>query len=199
MKQWLFWVITGIDYSGKTTILRSLAEKGLPSLHWSDLRNVEWIKPILERPYEIVFEMGPITRASFILLVASTMYEYAEKNNIRLIDSYWYRFYVKEKLFGLSDLSILETLFRLPKPQTVFYIDFSPEKALERSGGEFTPYESYGPNSDDFIRFQRDLDSELRKLLERIGVNVIYLNGSRSLEELTGQILEIINEKLSDY
>jgi len=192
MHNWRFWVITGIDYSGKTTILRAIGRRGIPSLHWSDLRDVSWINPILERPYEIVFEMGPMTRASFLLLVASTMYEYALKNNIKLIDSYWYRFYVKEKLFGLSDLTILETLFKLPKPEAVFYVNITPEEALKRSRGNYTPYETYGKDPIEFLRFQRDLDKELSKLLENLDLNIIYLDGSRKINELVNQLLRII-------
>lgn len=192
MRNWHFWVITGIDYSGKTTILRAIEKRGVPSLHWSDLRNMSWIKPVLEKPYEIIFEMGPMTRASFILLVASTMYEYAFRNKIKLIDSYWYRFYVKEKLYGLSDLTILKTLFKLPKPEAVFYVRITPEEALKRSRGNYTPYETYGRKHADFLRFQRDLDIELNKLLKSLRLNIIYLDGSGRINELVNQLLKII-------
>lgn len=192
---WDFWVITGIDYSGKTTILRKIAKTGIPSLHWSDLREVKWIRPILERPYDIVFEMGPMTRASFLLLVASTMYEYAMENNITLIDSFWYRFYVKEKIFGLSDIKILEALFNLPKPKAVFYIELSPNIALKRCGGKFTPYESFSEKEEDFIRFQSLLDRELKELLKYLKLNVIYIDGTENLNYIANKMISIIKKE----
>jgi len=195
--EWKFWVITGIDYSGKTTVLRYIGSKGVPSLHWSDLRSIPWIKPILERPYDIVFEMGKLSRASFLLLVASTMFEVMMKRKIRVVDSYWYRFYVKEKLYGLSDLSILETLFKLPKPMAVFYIELTPEEALKRARGKFTRYESFGPKPEDFIRFQRLLDNELKKLLHELGLDLFYLDGRRNTEKLGDFILSVIGENIN--
>jgi len=195
MKEWKFSVITGIDYSGKTTILRYIGSREFPSLHWSDLHNIPWIRPVLEKPYEIVFEMGPLSRASFLLLVASTMFEAMQKRRIVIVDSYWYRFYVKEKLYGLSELSILKTLFKLPKPESVFYVELSPEEALERSKGRFTQYETFGPSPEDFIRFQTLLDKELRSLLHEQDLNVIYLDGRREIEELGEHIIKTIRSQ----
>ena len=199
LNQWYFWVVTGIDYSGKTTVLKYVKEKGFPSLHWSDLREIPWIRPVLERPYDIVFEMGPLSRASFILLVASTMFEVMKKKRIVLVDSYWYRFYVKEKIFGLSDLKILETLFDLPKPIEVFYIEVSPEEALKRSGGKFTQYETFGPNPEDFIKFQTLLDKELRALLNSLNVKLTYLDGSKSISEQGDIIIDHIMKYHVDF
>ncbi|MGQ4892929.1 MAG: hypothetical protein ACP6IP_10685 [Candidatus Njordarchaeia archaeon] len=194
---WTFWAITGIDYSGKTTILKILQKKGIPSLHWSDLRSIPWIEPVLEKPYEIVEKMGSLSRAAYILLVASTMFEVMQKNKIRLVDSYWYRFYIKERLFDVSDINILNTLFKLPNPIEVFYIEIDPEIAFERSKGMFTSYESFGPKKEDFISFQTLLDAELKSLLRVLGLNVIHLDGELGAEKLADFIYDRITRKLA--
>ncbi|RLE72730.1 MAG: hypothetical protein DRZ80_06955 [Thermoprotei archaeon] len=196
MTGWKFWVITGIDYSGKTTILREIAKKKFSSLHWSDLKTVPWIKPVLERPYDIVFEMGKMSRASFILLVASTMFEVMMRKKIVLVDSYWYRFYVKEKIFGLSELEILKTLFKLPRPVKVFYVELPPEEAYIRSRGVFTRYESFDNTKEGFLKFQEILDKELRILFKELGLAVNYLNGKDEVSKNVNIIIDELTKEL---
>ncbi|MCD6492103.1 MAG: hypothetical protein J7K59_07450 [Candidatus Korarchaeota archaeon] len=196
MIDWKFWVITGLDYSGKTSVLRILAKKGIPSLHWSDLRKLSFIRPVLERPYDIVFEMGPLSRASFILLITSAMLETMEREKIVLVDSYWYRFYVKEVLFGESEIEVLKKLFDFPKPVRVFYLEVPVEIALKRSNGKFTKYEAFGSSPEDFIRFQKLLDENLRVLLKELNLDVKFMDGTLPLEEIAQKIYNEITTSI---
>lgn len=70
-----------------------------------------------------------------------------------IVESYYFKFMVKERIFNHADSILYELLSRLPSPRFVILIDTDPSLACERKL-EISSYETLGERKCDFIHFQ---------------------------------------------
>jgi dTMP kinase len=103
------------------------------------------------------------------LLVASSL-----KNTIVVADRYAYDVILALHADGSKSYRLVVWLFKLfPQPTIIFYVNVSPELAFARK--------------DDIpsLEFLRRSDEEKRKLIAQLPVEVITLDGTRTVQELT--------------
>lgn len=170
-----FIVLVGIDGSGKSTLLERLAEAGVHTSSWHDLRSHD-VPAMLapDAPTAIKARLTPLARSMFIGGHLVAQYEYLvrpalEQGEDVLLDSYYFKLLAKERLLGFAQPA-LETLCRqLPQPDGLILIDTPPELSWSRKAGALSVYEHFGtPTEANYLAFQRGIETSLRKATRAI-------------------------------
>ncbi|MFS7877431.1 hypothetical protein ACEYXF_29450 [Streptomyces asiaticus] len=190
-------VLLGPDYSGKSSVLERLAERGT----WTV---VSYDEALLDPVYSLIGRVrdefltealrAPAGRYSsdlFLTLVQIAAVHLRDRvadappDRPVIVDSYHYKLLAKCSLLGHDNPSLLSWWRSFPPPDQVVYLDVEPAVAWERSGwgADANPMEHYGekPTEESFTRFQADLGDVMRK--ELAGLNVITLGQSEGVEE----------------
>lgn len=204
-----FFVVTGIDAAGKSTLLKRLTEL---RPDWSvgsyepdcwlpqaDLPQFEWARN--RHPRDVVHQLEPFSRASFFLHMIFCHWEYWIKprlldGRVVVIDSFYYRFYAKEKIRGLAPDFFYQALDRLPDPHTVVFADVTPEIAARRRS-QFDVYEVDGTaDVDGFHRFQKELTKGLIALCGDRCKRLCRIDAASTPERVAAELLETIEARL---
>ncbi len=163
-----FLVLVGIDGSGKTSLLSALADLGMLTGSWRDLRDHDLPQAMApDAPTQIKTRLNPMPRTMFVGGHLVAQYEYLVRPAVEagtdiLLDSYWYKVLAKERLLGRLHPSLTELCRALPVPDAVVFLDVDPRVALRRKGGRVTAYECLGaPGDESFLRFQTLLRQEI--------------------------------------
>jgi thymidylate kinase len=194
-------VLLGIDGAGKSSILRSIRKKGFYVGSWhglSQVKELAHLKKHLNNPRETIQHLGPYSRALFVASIVFAEYEYLlmpllDRGEIVVCDSYYYRFYAKEEIYGKSHPILFDLLRTLPPAYKIIRLNISPEEAFIRIGKP-QKYEFYStPHKEDFVSFQTRVMQKTMDLTSSIPYREI--NATRSPEEITDDIIAAINER----
>lgn len=165
-----FIVLVGIDGSGKSTLLERLAEAGVRTSSWNDLRSHD-VPAMLapDAPTAIKARLTPLARSMFIGGHLVAQYEYLvrpalEQGDDVLLDSYYFKLLAKERLLGFVQPALEELCRQLPQPDGLILIDTPPELSWSRKAGTLSVYEHFGtPTETNYLAFQRGIETSLRK------------------------------------
>jgi thymidylate kinase len=201
----------GIDGSGKTTVAKalheSLSQAGISSTYiWCGWRGFEsWLfKPFAaftkdamikrgnERGVASAHEKIPffdyLTWLDYFVRVCPALVTSSLTSTVLVVDRYFYD--VVQELHGEGTASrrMVTWLMRLfPQPTVVFYIKVPPELAYVRK--------------DDIpsLEFLQRSEEEKQKLLKELPANrVIVLDGTRTVQELTQDALNIVTALVNE-
>lgn len=192
-----FLVLLGIDGSGKTTVLSGLSVPGLVTASWRDLRSHQ-VPAMLapDSPTEIKRRIPRLSRAMFIGGHLVAQYEYLVRPALEdgadvLLDSYYFKLLVKERLFGTVHPALEELCSELPPPDGVVYVEVPAVESYRRKRGRLSPYEYRATASQaDYVAFQKDLASGMKALLA--GIPTIFIDGSAEPEALAAQASQAV-------
>lgn len=192
-----FTVLLGPDYSGKSSVLERLAERGTWTVASYD-------KTLLDPAYSLVGRVrdefltealrAPAGRYSpdlFLTLVQIAVVHLRDRvaeappDRPVIVDSYYFKLLAKCSLLGYGNPSLFAWWRTFPQPDQVVYLDVAPAVAWARSGwgADANLMECYGekPTEESFTSFQADLADAMRK--EVAGLNVTTLWQSDCVEK----------------
>lgn len=205
-------IVTGIDGTGKSTVLKHLLslEPDLVTASWRDFLagpaiREHWGLRLERHPAESLATARGRTRSLFLaalvgLFVDTTVLPALQSGRWIVVESYVDVFLAKEKLFNAGDAGFPEWVDHLPKPEMTFFIDSEIELCCRRKK-DFTAYDTYptasplrepGQISSELLRFQEDLGTELRRLAE--DRRHLILDGRRSPEASARRIARALDE-----
>ena len=205
-----FFVLTGGDRVGKSTLLASLASShpeweiaGLNPQDWlpvPDLPHLDWA---LDRhPRTVIHHLTPIARATTLLNYIACFYEYWLQprlldGKVVIVDSYYYRFYIKEKLKQLVPDFFYQALDLLPNANTAVIATLAPEIAYQRRD-EFCVHERYeGDSIKSFLDFQSDVSTELSYLCNERCVSTQFIDANQPPDKLLQAFIDIVQQQIS--
>ncbi|MFE2448416.1 hypothetical protein ACWDHW_27155 [Streptomyces melanosporofaciens] len=201
-------VLLGPDYSGKSSVLEGLAERGTCTV-------VSYDKALLDPVYSLIGRVrdefltealrAPAGRYSsdlFLTVVQIAVVHLRDRmmdappDRPVIVDSYYFKLLAKCSLLGYDNASLFSWWRSFPPPDQVVYLDVEPAVAWERSGwgAHANPMEHYGekPTEDSFTRFQMDLGEVMAK--EMTGLNVITLGQPDGVEESVDLVEKTIRD-----
>lgn len=197
-------VVLGPDGAGKTTLLHSVA-KASPG--WTTVSaNPEHLYPVPEadwydwlshtHPRSFFHKMCPLERSAFLATTLAVEYERyvkpaLEAGRVVLCDSYWYRFYAKERLQNPAGIDVIAGVARaLPVPDLVLWLNLAYDEAWVRKGASATPFEVTAGviSRESFIEFQAAVHGHLKKLVAQIPQ--IVINASMREDEVCMAVCE---------
>ncbi len=197
-----FVVICGIDGSGKTSLLKNIANH-FPNWyisHWTQLGHVDeqgWsgVFRLGSHPADYIHMLSPMRRALFIATIVWSEFEELikprlENGSFVISDSYYYKFLAKEKVYNQTDSVFYKMLDMLPNPDYIIMIDIDPIIACNRKT-EFTSYETIGSSLDERINFQSVVRQQLFEIVRPIPHTII--NGDQSKNEVFSDVLHVLS------
>ncbi|WP_158407418.1 nucleoside/nucleotide kinase family protein [Corynebacterium glyciniphilum] len=196
----MFYVLTGIDGAGKSSVIEVLSKRGMKTCTVTPefaLSSAEYTKPLIDmKPREFFQDMPPLERSTFLSLLVSLTFERHIKPALTegtdiLCDSYWYKYAAKECVINPGSSQYLLSFFEsLPSPDKVIVLETEPEVAWGRKGGSATPFEYGGGDKYDvraaFIDFQKKVGNKLLSFPPSIATSSIKTD--RGPEELADHI-----------
>lgn len=193
-----FLVLLGIDGSGKTTLLSGLADAGVQTASWHELRSHEVPATLApDGPTAIKNRLTPLARAMFIGGHLVAQYEYLVRPRIEggvttVLDSYYYKLLAKERLLGFAHSALENLCVELPHPDGIIYVDVDPRESFRRKEGRLSPYEHFDDASEEsYVTFQSQLARALLTATSNAPGSVI-LDGSKSRDALVSDALHAI-------
>lgn len=204
-----FVVLTGGDGVGKSTLLKTVAklrpdwsvgsldpedwlpQSALPHMAWATLRH----------PRTVIHDLLPMSRATTLLNYISCHYEYWIKprlvaGDVVIVDSYYYRFYVKEKLKGKMPDFFARALELLPDARLAVIATLSPDICFSRRD-EICVHEIYdSPSRDDFVRFQQDVVESLSSLCRERCRQSVNIDANCPGEQLAENFIRVVSDNI---
>lgn len=204
-KNYQFIAITGIDGSGKSTVIEKLRSSNI-SFAVADWEQVLRKGNLLEglgiafkkHPSSILRELKGLSRtlvlSAFLSLLVDYIIRPALSSGQRIIaESYVDIYRAKESVYGEAHPYIFELLDAMPQPEITIFIDTDPRIAYRRKSikGTITKYECYHDGTmEDFVQFQLDVRERLLKLLE--SKKYIIVDGNQPPDVVASLIREHI-------
>ncbi|MFT5820928.1 MAG: dTMP kinase [Crocinitomix sp.] len=188
-------VVTGIDGSGKTTLVEALAQNIPNSVianAWQCFGDNQPLFKSKEHVYEYMQTLTPNSRVLFLAHAVRYGLEKALATNAEtvLIDGYYFKYFGPELALG-ADLNLIKGLASsFPKPDKIICLELSPADASARKENVFTAYEC-GYNMHitpaTFMSFQNQV------LEQRENFNTdnwIYISAENDIPTLANNTLE---------
>ncbi|WP_061219166.1 dTMP kinase [Leptospira weilii] len=198
----IFAVFEGIDGSGKSTLCKSLVEKlverGIPSVNFTEPTNFETGK-YLRKFLRGEIELGREEQINAFLndreeSLRQNILPSLESGRNVLLDRYMYSTAAYQSDDDLLPESIIEKNLRrnFKIPDLLFYLDLSPEIALERLNRRKEEKERF----ETLVQLEK-IHSAYEKILPK---ETIRIDGEKGQDEIVLECLEIflknINRKL---
>lgn len=200
MKRKQFIVVTGVDGSGKTTLINALSEIN-NSWKYSNWKMFEKLMdktfdPIGTTTPEFIESLSSFTRSAlflynFGLQLDKIILPALNEGNTVIADSYWYKFTAKMEITKHGDERLLSFCHSLPKPDKIIFIDTFPETALQRKSF-FNFYETFG-DKDNFVRYQSEIRQKILSYISK-NKNILTLSDDTDIESRVALSLKFINE-----
>ncbi len=197
--------ITGIDGSGKTTLIKGLlahlSDVKVVSI-WDTLKNQEAnLTNFISNKESIdqyLKSLDPTSRALFMLhpLYQSLQNALNGNENLILIDSYWYKYIAGQLVYNMKSAHALPLASLFPHCEHTFFIKANPANIVGRKN-IISGYEAgfnTKSNNDGYIEFQNKLQLQIEKTL--LGHSHSILNGEDELESNIRIILDYLQGDL---
>ena len=195
-------VVVGCDGVGKSALTRHLASKslGYHLAHWSglarqvgmDLSGANYIR-----------DLRPATRAHYVKLICVGLSEQLiepqrEMGNVVLCESYYFKFLVKERIFGRAARETIEELGLLPVPDLIVDMILDPDVAYTRLKNGPNAYETLtgSSRSDDFCDLQIGVRLHLSEVIASLRVPVLQIDGALTVDHNAAQVDRWIQQEL---
>lgn len=178
-----------------------LARHGIRTSSWHQIATMPELSHLRGYDGEIRHGIDRLAPGSRALLVATLLYAQYEHVICPLLDqgltvvsdSYYYRFFAKEKLYGKAHPLLYKTLVELPEPDLVLMLDLPPEQAYARKQGKVKRYEYHRTSTfDDYVRFQKQV---LRICQDLIPVHKLrHIDAQRSIIDVAEEVVAAVEE-----
>lgn len=204
-----FTVLLGPDYSGKSSVLRRLADSGRWTVVTCDQTPLDTDYALIGRARrELLSEAlrAPAGRYSpDILLTLMQLAVVHMRDRVTgappgrpvIVDSYYLKIMAKCTLLGYANPSLFSWWRSFPQPARVVYLDVPPAVAWERSGrgAALNPMEHYGdtPTEEAFTRFQDDLRDLLHA--ELAGMEVTTLEPGSGIDRAVDAVVHATGQR----
>jgi len=203
------YVLTGIDGAGKSTALRRVAalrqEWAVGSYDpqdWLPQPELPDFDGFLERhPRELAADLSPPERDEFLARLILAHWRHwvrprLESCRVVLLDSFHYRFRVKQALAGGPTRAMTEAVVSLPTPRAVVLLELEPRRAARRKLS-FDRHECLEERTvEGFVRFQTVLGRELGGLCGTECRDLITVDGSGSIEDVVERLIDLVERRL---
>ncbi|MFI0817982.1 hypothetical protein ACH4TX_17440 [Streptomyces sp. NPDC021098] len=203
-----FTVLLGPDYSGKSSVLERLAERGTctvvsydetlldPAYSLIASARDEFIADALRAPAGLYSSDLLLTLVQIAVVHLRDRVVDAPPDRPVIVDSYYFKLLAKCSLLGHGNPSLFSWWRSFPRPDQVIYLEVAPAVAWERSGwGAGTnTMEHYGekPTEESFTSFQADLARTIRQ--EVAGLNLTTLGPCDDIEESVDLVEKAIKD-----
>jgi dTMP kinase len=190
--------ITGLDGTGKSTLIKGIAAK-YKSHYVANIWDL-MTKPVEGLPFKSKQEIDgflcSLTPDSRLLFLGHAM-KYAidkamlEKVDLIILDSYFYKYFATEKALGANSSLIAHLIEVFPKPDLVIQLTLPVEEASLRKK-HFSRYEcglTRDCNKQNFVDFQSKVAKEW-EMYDR--TNWKLIDASQSENDLLMQVLEVL-------
>ncbi len=206
-----FFVLTGIDAAGKTTLLSHLGRRRpdweIGSYEPSDwlpntkLPHFDWALQV--HPRRVVHDLQPHARAALLLSIILTHFQYwirprLEDGKVVVMDSYYYRFCAKERRRAIVPEFFYEALRTLPDADTAIIAEVAPEIAFERKAVLDLHEYDRNPSAEDFVRFQSDVSTILKDLCQRGCACVKTIDATASIDSAVAALINTVEARLAE-
>lgn len=180
--------ITGIDGSGKTTLIAELAKRtGWRVVTIWDLMKApdQQAKPLFRSKEDVDSYLKALhfpARTHFLFHCLSEAVARAalEKSAFLIYDAYWYKYWASEVAMGGDRETALSLTRGFPEPGLTFFIDLPSDVALARKK-QYSGYESgYTGTDAGYIQFQAASYENLKSLMKEKKAH--FLDGKNSVE-----------------
>jgi dTMP kinase len=197
--------ITGADGSGKSSLVRALAERlresgksvsvaSIWDLH-SD-REMPRVYQSQARLMEYLAALSPMSRCFFVLHAVRAALDAAMERtpppDVLLLDGYWYKYMAGEAVHGVSQAVIRALVQGFPVPDAIYHLSAPLDLVVLRKG-RFSPYETgfEDVSVEAFRSFQERLTRHLLDLARKEPAPLAFLNSSAdSPETLAARVAE---------
>lgn len=180
--------ITGIDGSGKTTLIAELARRtgGRIVTIWDLMKAPDQqAKPLFRSKEDVDGYLKSLrfpARTHFLFHCLSEAVTRAslEKPALIIYDAYWYKYWASEVAMGGDRETALALTRGFPEPELTFFIDLPSDVALARKK-QYSGYESgYTGTDAGYVRFQAASYENLKSLMKEKKAHI--LDGKSSVE-----------------
>jgi dTMP kinase len=154
--------ITGIDGSGKSTLVTALSKK-IGSVHvaniWDAMLNISTIPFNSPKDIDIYLcELSPASRVLFLSHALRFALDVAERSGKEMIlfNSYYYKYFATELALGADKELVKQLRDTFREPSLVFFLDADLSLASKRKE-RYSRYEcglTDDPSSEKFVSFQ---------------------------------------------
>jgi hypothetical protein len=189
-------VLLGADFSGKSSVLRAIRQstdwqvvsyddEHVPA-HYDFVRRLkpELMNHILPAAASLSPDLVIAWLHVGVLYLRDLSLELRERGNV-IVDSYAYKLLSKCVLKGYAEHPIVRSWRDLPPPDEVILLETPAEHLASRvpSFEQLNPLEHYGdkPTREGFLRFQSDLEAEMRRATAGLPVRAISADAPREV------------------
>jgi dTMP kinase len=178
--------VTGADGSGKSTLIRVLAEglvargRSVAVVSVWDLYSDQRVRDVFRSRallMDYLAALSPMSRCYFLLHALRGALDGAPPADVLLLDAYWYKYMAGEAAHGVPPRVLLGLVQDFPRPDSIWYLNAPTELAAERKPG-FSAYETgfADASREAFIAFQEKLKRHLLEFARNEGVPLIHLD-----------------------
>lgn len=204
-----FVVVTGPDGAGKTTALRYAAAS---RPHWRvgsyepgdwlphpALPHFDWM--LQRHPRTVHQQLSPASRAALVAglilgHVDTWLRPALDAGQTVLLDSYYLRFYAKEKVLGVVPAWFFEAFADLPVPDGVVQLELPLPIAFGRRPGP-GPFEVDGPRTyEAYERFQQRVGEQVRALCAQLDCPVHSIDASAPVQTVGQALIAAVEQRL---
>jgi len=204
-----FFVVTGIDGAGKSSLLQRV-RKLRPDWEVSSYQPADWLPherlphfdwEFERHPKEVVHQLAPRSRASFLLNMFFAHWDYwiaprLAAGKVVVMDSYFYRFVAKERVLGRVPDFFYDAVSDLPGANVVLLASIAPEEAARRKT-TFDTHEVFDESTEEsFLAFQYAVLEHLEAICKESGSRVVSFDATASQEEVAAAVVHQIDEEL---
>lgn len=189
-------LITGIDGSGKRSVLSELEDMGYEVSHWRRLSGIN-LKQSLDfiNPASYVQTLDGVRRLDFIKGYIKAEWDsliepYLVSGKNIVADSFFIKFFAKEQIYKRLVIDDLLKLSPLKGNELVIFIDTPPRIAHQRKKGQTVSEYEYKSSPQDFENFQARLRDNILKFTDTYERTII--NGCVDKGAILRKVLQIL-------
>lgn len=180
-------VITGIDGTGKSTLIKTILDTGFKA---KEITIWDAMDPSVfqskKQVGQFLSSLNSNARLLFLSHALVQAYEKAKQSDheILIFNAYYFKYFASERVYGADKNLIASLISFFPKPDLVIELVLDEELCFERKN-EVTAYECgfQQPDKESFIRFQSSVIKQWNEFDKTSWLTVSSLESPSSVAE----------------